>query len=433
MEQNATASDVDDSVQERPQVAAPHVLILHEKLIKRKTDRYVINLGLAFSKIGYKVTMFTSQYDKNENVADVSFSDKIDVQFSGWWIPRSVLGLFRSNMSALKAAWMAFRIIFYPPEPKPDIIVLDVSKWALYFLNLLTDYKLFYMENFLELKITDACFEHSKIYPSLLEAKWIKLADEIIVETIGFAEILKKSFPSLMKQPQIMYPSIDIGLWEEPAIKIQRIIPDLLSNTILFLTVGKFRRSSNFRLALDAFEMLLELIDDKSVTKRFQLVIAGNCKTLDEKFYYNEVMAAAKERICASQVTFLKQLPVIHEKTLIMESAIMIHPAKNDVYSEFLLKAMSLGKPIVATNKGIASKLLVHRLSGVIIESDPRMFAVAMKKLMMSPHLQVFLGDMAKDAFDKNYSFESLCEKVDKLVNRSSSCDSKTIISGSGN
>lgn len=339
------------------------------------------------------------------------------------------MGLFRSNMSAFKAAWMALRIIFYPPEHKPDIILLDVSKWALYFLNILTDYKLYYVESFLELKNTDACFEHSKIYPSLLEAKWIKLADEIIVETLGFAEILKKSFPSITKQPQILYPSIDIGLWKEPGIKIQRIIPDLLSNTILFLTVGKFRRSSNFRLALDAFEMLLELIDDKTVTKRFQLVIAGNCKTLDEKFYYNEVMAAAKERICASQVTFLKQLPVIHEKTLIMESAIMIHPAKNDVYSDFLLKAMSLGKPILATNKGIASKLLVHRLSGVIIDPDARMFAVAMKKLMMSPHLQVFLGDMAKDTFDKNYSFESLCEKVDKLINKSSGCDSNSIIS----
>lgn len=323
---------------------------------------------------------------------------------------------------------MAFRIIFNPPEPKPDIIVLDVSKWALYFLSLLTDHKLYYVETFLELKNTDACFEHSKIYPSLLEAKWIKLADEIIVETVGFAEILRKSFPSITKQPHTMYPSIDIGLWQEPGIKIQRIIPDLLSNTILFLTVGKFRRSSNFRLALDAFEMLLELIDDKTVTKRFQLVIAGNCKTLDEKFYYNEVMAAAKERICASQVTFLKQLPVIHEKTLIMESAIMLHPAKNDVYSDFLLKAMSLGKPIVATNKGIASKLLVHRLSGVIIESDARMFAVAMKKLMMSPHLQVFLGDMAKDTFDKNYSFESMCGKMDRILNRTGSC-TKSFIS----
>lgn len=59
---------------ERPRQIAPHVVILHEKLIKRKTDRYIINLGLAFSKIGYTVTLFTSQYDKNESIADIPVS-----------------------------------------------------------------------------------------------------------------------------------------------------------------------------------------------------------------------------------------------------------------------------------------------------------------------------------------------------------------------
>lgn len=309
-------------------------------------------------------------------------------------------------------------MIFFPPEPKPEIIVLDMSLFAVCLLNWFTSYRILYVETFSEIKANDACFEHSKIDPSLLEAKWIKLADEIIVETVGFAEILKKSYPALSKNPVVLYPSIDLGLWKEPGIKIQRIVPDLLDNTILFLTIGKYRRSSNFKLALDAFELLLELIDDKAVTKRFQLIIAGNCKTLQEKFYYNELMAAAKEKMCANQVTFLKQLPIIHEKTLIMESAIMLHPAKNDVQSDFLLKAMSVGKPIIATNKGIASKLLVHRLSGVIIEPEARMFAVAMKKLMMSPHLQIFLGDMAKDTFDKTFSFDSFCNNIKQIVKK---------------
>ncbi|XP_023027732.1 alpha-1,3/1,6-mannosyltransferase ALG2 [Leptinotarsa decemlineata] len=402
---------------ERP-TQEPHVVILHEKLIKRKSDRYILNIGLAFRKLGYKVTIVTSQYDKNDCIADIRFSDSIPVLYSGWWIPRSILGLFKSNMSAFKAAWMAFRLICFPPEPKPQLVVLDVSLCAIYFLKWFTKYKVFYVESFLELKNTDACYEHSKICPTLLEAKWIKLADEILVETIGFAEILKKSYPSLNRKPNVLYPSIDIGLWEESGIKIQRIVPDLMDNTVLFLTIGKFRRSSNFKLALDAFELLLEVIADKTVTKRFQLVIAGNCKTLEEKFHYNEMMAAAKQRLCASQVTFLKQLPIIHEKTLIMESTVMIHPAKNDVHSDFLLKAMSLGKPIVASNKGIASKLLVHRLSGVIIDPEPRMFAVAMKKLIISPHLQVFLGDMARDTFEKSYSFESFCSRINNLVHK---------------
>nr|CAH7753869.1 unnamed protein product [Callosobruchus chinensis] len=406
--------------------AESHVVILHEKLTKRKTDRYLLNIGLAYEKIGYKVSMLTSQYDKDDCVADITFSDRINIMYSGWWIPRSILGLFRSNMSTFKAAWMAFRLICHPPQPKPELVILDVSLCALYFLNWFTSYQLFFVETFQDLKNTDACFEHSRLTPNLLDAKWMKLAGEVIVETVGFAEIFKKSYPSLSKPPKVFYPSIDIGLWNEPGIKIQRIVPDLLENTTIFLTIGKFRRSSNFKLALEAFEMLLEMIDDKPVTKMFQLVIAGNCKTLEEKFYYNELMALAKEKLCGSQVTFLSQLPIIHEKTLIMESAIIVHPAKNDVSSDFLLKAMSLGKPIVATNKGIASRMLTHRISGVITEPDARQFALALKKLMMSPHLQVFLGDMAKDTFDKQYSFESLCARICHIMKKTMPVDSST-------
>lgn len=47
-----------------------HVVILHEKLIRRKSDRYMANIGLAFHKLGYKVTILTSQYDKHDCIGD---------------------------------------------------------------------------------------------------------------------------------------------------------------------------------------------------------------------------------------------------------------------------------------------------------------------------------------------------------------------------
>lgn len=47
---------------------------------------------------------------------------------------------------------------------------------------------------FHRLKATFACYEHSKLYLILLEAKGIKLSAEIIIETIGFVEILGTSY-----------------------------------------------------------------------------------------------------------------------------------------------------------------------------------------------------------------------------------------------
>ncbi|XP_050514901.1 LOW QUALITY PROTEIN: alpha-1,3/1,6-mannosyltransferase ALG2-like [Diabrotica virgifera virgifera] len=264
-----------------------------------------VNNGV-ISLIEKNLNILTSEFERNEAITDIRFAGKVALDYCAWWIPRTLLGLL--GLSVFRSIWMALRLIFFPPDPKPEVVILDVSLIALYILKCFSNYKVFVVETFEELKNTDACYEHTKIIPTLVEAKWIKLADEIIVETLGFAEILVKSHPSIIKKPRILYPSIDLGLWNEPGIKIQRIIPDLLGDTILFLSVGKFKRASNFKLSLDAFEFLLNLIDDSAITKRFQLVVAGNCKTLDERFHYSELMASAKQRVCAAQVTFLRQL-----------------------------------------------------------------------------------------------------------------------------
>ncbi|XP_060519859.1 alpha-1,3/1,6-mannosyltransferase ALG2-like [Cylas formicarius] len=396
-----------------------HVVVLHVGLAKNRGDRYILNLALAYHEIGYRVTVVTDRFSKSETSSYLDgFSDKIEVRFSAWWVPRSLLGLFKSSMAALKAALMAFRVIFSPPEPKPDVVLLDTSMVALCILRVFTKHRLFYVAGFEELRNNDACYEHSRYYPNLLEAKWVKMADEVIVETSGFVEIFKKSYPSVTRRPLVLYPSVDLGLRTEPEMDVRRIIPDLLDNTVIFLSVGKYRRSSNFKLAMDAFEVLLELIHDKPVTQRFQLVIAGDCKSAQENAWYRELRELAKEKICASQITLLKRLPTVHEKTLIAEAAIVIHPAKNDVQSDFVLKAMCLGKPIVATNKGIASKILVNKISGVTTESEAYAVAEVLKKLMVSPHLQVFMGDIARDAFRKSYSFESMCEKLRAIMGR---------------
>ncbi|KAL1516946.1 hypothetical protein ABEB36_000773 [Hypothenemus hampei] len=392
-----------------------HVIILREKLAKRKCDRYLLNMALAYQQLGNKVTLCTSQYNQIETFDDIKVLEKISLVNIGWWIPRSIFGLLYGKMSAVKALYMAFKVAFSFPNNEYTLIVTDISLVALYVLHLFTNCRIYYVESFEQLRYRYGFCEHATYSPSLCEAKFIKLADEIILESAPFAEIFRKSFPAVPKEPLILYPAIDIGLWQEECIQIQRIIPDLLDNTTLFLSIGKYRRTSNFKLALDAFEILLHLIADIEVTKRFQLVIAGNCKSLEEKLHYNELVSLAKERLCASQVSFLNQLPIVHEKTLIMECAIAIYSSRSDVHADFILKAMSLGKPIVATNKGIAPKLLQNRITGIMTEPEPNAMAQVMRKLMMSPHLQSFMGEIARDVFQKNYSFKSFAFKLAEL------------------
>lgn len=337
----------------------------------------------------------------------------------GWWIPQTFLGSCQRTMSCIKAIWLALRTIFMPSSQKPVLIILDTHSVALYCLKSLSSYNVIYIENFYNLKKLDVmCYEPSFDIPSLSLAKFVKCADEIIVENFEIGEIFKKIYPPAIKEPIIFCPSVDLGLFLEPCINIHRIIPDLMNNPIIFLTIGKYCASSNLKLAVDSFEMLIDIFDDRNFTNRFQLVIGAFIKTSEEKCYYNEMITSTIEKRCASQITFLKYMPIIYEKTLMTESTIVIHPGKNDENCKSLLRAMYLGKPIVAANRGIALKFLTHRLSGIIIEGNPRLFAIGIKKLMMRADLQLFLGEMAKETFQKYYSFDIQCDRMRKIIRK---------------
>lgn len=48
-----------------------HAIILHDKLTRRKIDRYIINIALALRKLGFKVTILTPEFEKADALSDI--------------------------------------------------------------------------------------------------------------------------------------------------------------------------------------------------------------------------------------------------------------------------------------------------------------------------------------------------------------------------
>lgn len=181
-------------------------------------------------------------------------------------------------------------------------------------------------------------FTNYKLNLFLLEAKWIELVDENIVETIGFTSSDQESCCAL---PFDKY-------W---FIEGTRLIRE--HNTVSF----SWKRSSKFILPLDAFPLLLELIDNKTINKRFQLIIVGNCKTLEKRLYCSDPQLPQKK-----ECNFLQPPAYYTWKDFKHGICQNITSCEKGCSSEFVLKLMSLKKPIIATNKGITSKIMVHWL-----------------------------------------------------------------------
>lgn len=339
------------------------------------------------------------------------------VCYCGSWIPNSIFGFCKGTFSAIKAIWISIKLLLLPPKPRPEIVIIDTSPVTLLLLGRFSSYPTLYVEHFPVLKDILYFTSCIKITPSLFSAWWLKYANEIIVQSECISRIFRRSYPNIQKEVRVLYPCVDIGVWRNDCIDINRIIPDLPDEYILFSVFGRYNKRSNFRLAFHAFEHLLTLLDD-NLSSKIYLVFAGYTRTADEVIYYTDMITMVKNKTFANQITFLRQVPVIHKKTIISKSTAVLHTAKYEVFTGVILAAMHLGAPVIATNTGIALIIISHRITGILVEPQAHKFAAAMYKLILKPTLREFIKDMANDSFKTNYSFESFSRRLYQILVR---------------
>ncbi|KAF5298519.1 hypothetical protein FQR65_LT00061 [Abscondita terminalis] len=309
-----------------------------------------------------------------------------------------------------------------PPKPEPKIVILDVNPIAVWFLRTFTSFKTFYVHHFSHLRCAESYCNHTVMVPDLLTFKTINYADEIILQTKSLQTLFERSFPKV-KNTFVLTPSYATGLWKDNTIDVRRIVPDLPANYKLFVAFGEYKPKSNFLLILEALEELIEFAS-QSFREEIHVVLAGNYKNECQK-YYNDLIEKAKFKPFASQITFLKQLPTIHKKTLIEACTALLHMVNFDLYPCSIIVAMSMAKPIIAIRNGFAETVLTHRISGIFVEPDSRKLASVMYKIANIDTSRTFLGNMAKGLYVYEFSYPVFCKKIKNLCSKYDSADEK--------
>lgn len=388
------------------------VLILRKKLRASSDDRYIVDIALAAQFAGHHVTIYTTEFDDLNCLEEVHPKHGcLEVKRTAYWIPRS--------FPILRSIVMAIKLILFPPKPTPKVIIIDDDIIPAFVLSKLSKYKLIFVNHFRELKQIDLFTKFIKLTPDLWTARMMHSPHEIVVQSEDMAKIFRRSFPRINQEIQILNPCVDTGAWNQDTIEAQRIIPDLPINSFMFFCCGPYLPRSNFKLALEAFDQLLA-ITEVEIRRHLHLVIGGNYKDTDvaQQHYHMELVQMAREKNCGGQVTFLKQLPTIHKKTLIQESIAVIHTTKYDIYGDTILAAMSLKRPIIGTETGFVKGVLTHRISSILVDGNSIKFAAAMHKILTNPTIQAFVSDMAKDVFDKDYTNIVFNSKVQTMLER---------------
>ena len=107
------------------------------------------------------------------------------------------------------------------------------------------------------------------------------MADIVLVNSNFTAETFVSTFTSLRSnRPQVLYPSLNFSSFDAPVVSEEsdNLIPP--SAKFVFLSINRYERKKNLKLALEALDWLRNVVSDKDGFgqlgwKDVHLVMAG--------------------------------------------------------------------------------------------------------------------------------------------------------------
>lgn len=118
----------------------------------------------------------------------------IPIVYSGWWIPDSICGFFRSRLAQLKAAWMALRMILAPPLPRANVLIVEgpLPMLVLSCLRACHGYKLVFLDHLKQIRDGSEFHSEMRVSPDLVRGGAVTGAHCVVVQTECLADVFRR-------------------------------------------------------------------------------------------------------------------------------------------------------------------------------------------------------------------------------------------------
>ena len=100
---------------------------------------------------------------------------------------------------------------------------------------------------------------------------------------------------------------------------------------------------------------------------------------------------------------------------LIAASDIAVLTSDNEAVPLTLIEASMAGLPLVSTNVGSVSDVLVNEVNGYLVDSEPGALADALQKLAIDPVLREIMGKAGRERATRYFSLEKMCAEHTEL------------------
>ncbi|XP_050354787.1 alpha-1,3/1,6-mannosyltransferase ALG2 [Nymphalis io] len=399
------------------------ILFLHPDLGIGGAERLVLDAALAFKSKGHDVAFYTNHHDPTHCFAETK-DGTFPVTVIGDWIPRSIFGRFKAAFAYARMMFAAVYLAWYViPVEEPTLIFCDLISLCIPFLKLARGpfRVVFYCHHPDKLLTTEGGLL-KKLYRAPLN--WLEelttaCADKVLVNSKYTARVYQDAFQKIKDVPDICYPSINTEFFKSTVPKCLKEIVPVGGDKFTFLSINRYERKKNLKLALQSLAELKHIIDE-SDWERVHLIMAGGFDpiNLENIEHFMELTDLAAELDLVDKVTFMKSPKDVEKVSLLYNCKALIYTPSNEHFGIVPLEAMYYSKPVIAVNSGGPTETIVNDVTGFLCEPNCQSFADAMSMLIVNPELCEKLGEAGRKRFETKFSFEAFTNQLDGILTR---------------
>ncbi|CAF2934222.1 unnamed protein product [Rotaria sp. Silwood2] len=235
------------------------------------------------------------------------------------------------------------------------------------------------------------------------------LADRILVNSAYTQSIFEKYISSKIPV-DILYPTIPDQILSSYSNENEK--------SINFLSINRFERKKDLKLALHSFAYLRTLLNSNSQPIHLY-VIGGYDERLRENVeYYNELVQLASElNLDSSLITFVRSFSDEQKREYLSKAHCILYTPRFEHFGIVPLEAMQAKRPVIATATGGPLETIINNKTGFLCD-EPLIetFAKCMKEFIDNKNLSKQMGEEGKQHVNEKFSFKPFAKKLNEHI-----------------
>jgi alpha-1,3/alpha-1,6-mannosyltransferase len=388
------------------------IAFMHPDLGIGGAERLVVDAAVYLRAAGHRVALFTAHHDPARCFEETK-DGRLDVRVHGEFIPLHVGQRLRAPCAIVRMCYLAGRLATY--QEGFDLIFCDLVPHAIAALRLLTRAKIIFYCHFPDQLLAPQRAGWYRWYRApidRLEEVTTGMADRILVNSEYTAAAFRRAFPHLQETVvEVLYPGVDVDRYSQVASLAEP------GKTITLLSIGRYERGKNARLAIDSVAALRTNLPPQ-VFERIRLVIAGGFddRLTECRATLDDLQALARQHGLEQQVAFMTSVPEKESLALLSRCLCVVHTPMLEHFGYVPVEAMAAGRPVVVVNCGGPAETVVDGVTGFARPPTPQAFAGALARLITDPTIAQRMGHAAREHVVAHFSRNAFGVRLEGLL-----------------